>query len=77
LSACLEGHPLVGERQYTPEKVGVRVPPLPKLPTLERQALHATELVVKHPSSGEPLALRSPLPRDLPRWGGRVRQPGQ
>jgi len=77
LSACLEGHPLVGERQYTPEKVGVRVPQLPKLPTLERQALHATELVVKHPTSGAPLALRSPLPRDLARWRGRVRQSGQ
>jgi len=30
-----------------------------------RQALHAAELSLRHPSSGEPLTWRSPLPRDF------------
>ncbi len=34
-------------------------------PVLERTPLHAGELVVPHPETGRPLALHSPLPKDL------------
>jgi 23S rRNA pseudouridine1911/1915/1917 synthase len=74
LSACLAGHPLVGETQYTPTKVGVEGPPRAQLPTLRRQALHAAELVVRHPQTDEPLALRAPVPEDLARWLRQARK---
>jgi 23S rRNA pseudouridine1911/1915/1917 synthase len=32
-----------------------------------RQALHAAELSLVHPSSGEAMTWRSPLPRDMKR----------
>ncbi len=34
-------------------------------PLIRRLALHATELVVKHPATGEPLTLTAPLPHDF------------
>ncbi len=73
LSACLAGHPLVGERQYTPDKVGVKGGAVRRLPSLARQALHASELVVRHPSTNEPLVLRAPLAADLKAWLKRCR----
>jgi 23S rRNA pseudouridine1911/1915/1917 synthase len=57
------GMPLLGDRLY-----GGR----PAL-GIERQALHAAELAFVHPASGQPLALRSPLPADLAgAWQGIV-----
>ena len=47
------------------------------IPCFFRQALHAAELVVRHPTTEAPLALTAPLPRDLARWRGRVRKDGQ
>lgn len=35
---------------------------------LKRMFLHAAELTLAHPSTGEPLAIRSPLPDDLTRF---------
>jgi len=32
---------------------------------LPRQALHAARLLVRHPTTSEPLEVLSPLPRDL------------
>lgn len=34
-------------------------------PLIGRLALHASELTIKHPATGEPFALRSPLPREF------------
>jgi 23S rRNA pseudouridine1911/1915/1917 synthase len=50
-------HPLVGDTVYhRGTRHGIEFP---------RQALHATELSLRHPSSGEEMTWRSPLPRDL------------
>jgi len=76
LSACLAGHPLVGERQYTPDKVGVKGGADSRLPPLARQALHASELVVRHPSTQASLTLGAPLAADLDLWLRRLRAGG-
>lgn len=58
LQAQLEGHPLVGEHVYRDGK--------PQGPiAFPRQALHAAELVVKHPRTEAPLKLTAPLPADM------------
>jgi 23S rRNA pseudouridine1911/1915/1917 synthase len=58
------GHPLCGDPEYgTPGRLG-----------LERQFLHATRLAFKHPLTGEPLEVRSPLPADLEAALGRAEQ---
>jgi len=50
-------HPLVGDTVYRRgTRHGIDFP---------RQALHAAELSLKHPSSGETMTWRSPLPRDF------------
>jgi 23S rRNA pseudouridine1911/1915/1917 synthase len=52
-------HPLVGDTVYRRgTRHGLDFP---------RQALHAAELSLRHPSSGEQLTWRSPLPRDFKR----------
>jgi 23S rRNA pseudouridine1911/1915/1917 synthase len=50
------GHPVVGDDRYG----GVR-PPL----SVERPFLHAAELALAHPVTGEPVHAESPLPADL------------
>ncbi len=48
------GWPIVGDRTYgTPD------------PRIERQALHASRITFRHPASGEPLSIESPLPADM------------
>lgn len=49
------GHPIAGDRPYGG----------PALPGLRRQALHASRLVFRVPSTGEEVAVASPLPADL------------
>jgi 23S rRNA pseudouridine1911/1915/1917 synthase len=49
------GHPICGDREYG--HAG--------LYGLERQFLHAGRLAFSHPVTGEPVAVSSPLPRDL------------
>ena len=50
-------HPLVGDTVYRRgTRHGIEFP---------RQALHAAELSLRHPSSGEETSWRSPLPRDF------------
>ena len=52
-------HPLVGDTVYRRgTRHGISFP---------RQALHAAELSLRHPASGEPMTWRSPLPRDFKR----------
>lgn len=49
------GHPVVGDTQYG----GPRIPPL------QRQALHAWKLSFEHPRTGAPMDLVAPLPADI------------
>jgi 23S rRNA pseudouridine1911/1915/1917 synthase len=52
-------HPLVGDTMYRRgTRHGITFP---------RQALHAAELSLRHPSSGEEMTWRAPLPRDFKR----------
>ncbi|MGP0630781.1 RluA family pseudouridine synthase [Nitrospina sp. 32_T5] len=50
------GHPLVGDAKYRAQST------LPE----GRIALHASKLIVQHPTTGEPLTLESPAPEDWP-----------
>lgn len=79
VQAGVRGHPLVGERIYV---FGYR--PSPGAPSLDRQALHAALLEVRHPLDGRPVRFEAPVPDDLrrlmalpgvarPRDGGRGR----
>jgi 23S rRNA pseudouridine1911/1915/1917 synthase len=55
------GFPLCGEKTYTVP--GIRFAPEPP-----RHALHATTLVLTHPTTGEQLRFDRPWPGDLMRW---------
>lgn len=50
------GYPLVGDATYGPAR-----PPLPA----PRQFLHARELTLRHPITGQALTLHAPLPEEL------------
>ncbi len=50
------GYPLVGDRVYAPNLVAESAP---------RQFLHARELTIKHPCSGEAMVFEAQLPVDL------------
>jgi 23S rRNA pseudouridine1911/1915/1917 synthase len=56
------GHPVAGDREYG--RSG--------LLGLERQFLHAERLAFRHPVTGEPVDVRSPLPGDLRAALGRL-----
>jgi len=62
------GLPLVGDRRYGARG---RLPPAPAdelvsaIRGFRRQALHAWQLELAHPVSGEPLCFEAPLPGDL------------
>jgi len=58
-------HPLVGDTVYRRgTRHGIAFP---------RQALHAAELSLQHPQSGEAMSWRSPLPRDFKRLVDELR----
>jgi 23S rRNA pseudouridine1911/1915/1917 synthase len=58
-------HPLVGDTVYRRgTRHGLSFP---------RQALHAAELSLTHPSSGKPMTWRAPLPKDMKRLVDRLR----
>jgi 23S rRNA pseudouridine1911/1915/1917 synthase len=58
-------HPLVGDTVYRRgTRHGIEFP---------RQALHAAELSLRHPASGETMTWRSPLPRDFKRLLNELR----
>jgi len=58
-------HPLVGDTVYRRgTRHGLSFP---------RQALHAAELSLRHPASGEEMTWRSPLPRDFKRLVDQLR----
>jgi len=59
-------HPLVGDTVYRRgTRHGISFP---------RQALHAAELTLRHPASGEVVTWRSPLPRDFKRLLDTLRE---
>jgi 23S rRNA pseudouridine1911/1915/1917 synthase len=64
------GHPVVGDKLYPDEQLFATYQDhgweavADALP-LQRQALHAAELVFPHPSTGEEVTVSSPLPADL------------
>jgi 23S rRNA pseudouridine1911/1915/1917 synthase len=59
LQARLRGHTLIGEQRYTFGSQNLR--PI----AFERQALHAWQLEVAHPSGGRPMHFEAPLPQDM------------
>lgn len=66
------GHGLVGDATYGSTTEGrwraMRLPPLETdsfLSLYKRQALHACNLTLVHPSSGEQMSFSAPLPQDL------------
>jgi 23S rRNA pseudouridine1911/1915/1917 synthase len=59
-------HPLVGDTVYRRgTRHGITFP---------RQALHATELSLKHPKTGEVMTWRAPVPRDMKRLIDELRR---
>ena len=63
------GHPLVSDLLYAPG-FATKVNKLPEevaeaVQALGRQALHAAELGVEHPTTGEEMLFRADLPDDL------------
>lgn len=61
------GHPLIGDRTYAGRRQrGKEADPMTaRLAAFPRHALHAAELAFDHPTTGERLLFRSPLPADL------------
>jgi len=56
------GHPVVGDTLYgAPANLEGR-------PPLGRYFLHARRIRFRHPSTGEEIALESPLPGELEEW---------
>ncbi len=65
------GHPVVGDTLYGAPR-GLRASKR-NLPLLERNFLHAARIGFSHPSSGEWVEVRAPLPRDLRVYFDEVR----
>ena len=59
----LVGAPLYGGRLRTPPRASMELATL--LGSFDRQALHATELSLRHPDSGRRLTWESALPQDF------------
>jgi 23S rRNA pseudouridine1911/1915/1917 synthase len=51
------GHPMVGDRHYHAREADE--------PLIDRQALHALELTFDHPSTGNKVMFRAPVPGDI------------
>jgi 23S rRNA pseudouridine1911/1915/1917 synthase len=66
------GHPLVGDDLYGEKRwKGLPTPLHKPLKTFPRPALHAWRLALRHPVTGEALALEAPMPEDLEElWRG-------
>jgi 23S rRNA pseudouridine1911/1915/1917 synthase len=61
------GHPIVGDARYGGRSWRGVADPLKRraLRDFERLALHASDLALEHPATGEPLRLKAPLPLDI------------
>lgn len=61
-----EGHPILGDDMYGGRHATARdLGGEGDLPVMTRQALHATTLGFRHPTSDEPIRFLAPLPADL------------
>jgi 23S rRNA pseudouridine1911/1915/1917 synthase len=63
-------HPLVGDPVYAGRlklPAGASEPLKELLRTFRRQALHARQLTLEHPATGEPMSWEAPLPEDMVR----------
>jgi 23S rRNA pseudouridine955/2504/2580 synthase len=58
------GRPIVGDDKYGDFTLNHRLARATRGPILRRMFLHAASLDLAHPLTGEPLALRAPLPSD-------------
>ena len=58
------GHSLVGDRVYKSRRAQQETWP-DAAPKIERQALHAIQLRIAHPSTGETMEFRAPMPNDM------------
>ena len=56
IHACVLGHPIIGDDLYAPREV---------VDLGDRLMLHAAELIVTHPETGERLELTAPVPFDV------------
>lgn len=65
------GHPICGDRVYRQPPGGEVIPDTSGFP---RVALHAAELGIEHPSTGEELRYEMPLPRDLAEFLAELRE---
>ena len=59
------GHPIVGDPLYGRRPAARASADAPALVGFSRQALHATRLALNHPTSGQALSWRAPLPSDM------------
>ncbi len=70
------GHPVIGDpvygRRRFPGSLGEAARAAAE--AFPRQALHAAELTFRHPSSGEMMTFRTPLPADMAALLARLRQ---
>lgn len=64
------GHPIIGDDKYGDEALNLVLArgQVPGLPPFRRMFLHAADLVVAHPATGERLELHAPLPDPCARW---------
>ena len=65
------GHPIVGDKDYTPTGFESRVSSLAS--KMARQALHAWKLAFTHPKTKQPIAVEAPLPDDMETFLKQVR----
>ena len=65
------GDPVYGRRRF-PGSLGEAARAAAE--AFPRQALHAAELTFRHPSSGEMMTFRTPLPADMAALLARLRQ---
>ena len=67
-----EGHPIAGDDKYGDFELNKLLQRTGGLPALKRMFLHAWRLHLTHPTSGEPLALLTPLPPELAAFADRA-----
>ncbi|HEY3784451.1 MAG TPA: 23S rRNA pseudouridine(1911/1915/1917) synthase RluD [Steroidobacteraceae bacterium] len=70
------GYPLVGDPAYGGRRripAGSSTGLVAQLNTFKRQALHAAQLALTHPTSGRPMAWEAPLPADMTRLVAAMR----
>ncbi len=60
-------HPIIGEKTYINKNIKKNIPKIFKkqIEILNRQALHASTLIFKHPYYKKKIIINSPLPKDI------------